>query len=74
MWDFESVYLVFFHIVGKWSLNSLIQHDINPAQKTYTQQMISEQLVMHFSDENKSFNLKGRESNFDVGTFTKCLG
>ena len=74
MWDFESVCLVFFHIVGKWSLNSLIQHDINPAQKTYTQQMISEQLVMHFSDENKSFNLKGRKSNFDVGTFTKCFG
>ena len=36
--------------------------------------MISEQLVMHFSDENKSFNLKGRESNFDVSSFTKCFG
>lgn len=36
MWDFESVYLAFSHIVGKWSLNSLTQHDINPAQKNYT--------------------------------------
>ena len=36
--------------------------------------MVSEQLVMLFSDENKSFNLKGRESNFDVSSFTKCFG